>query len=101
MNNIGSPISNSTGKMQGFHRRGNGEQSLDRQSEHGNAQRLVATSKWSGLLEVEKKAQDQAQFEKEYLEPIWASAISQAEIFSSRRAGLEVELDRLRQGKKR
>ena len=49
-----------------------------------------------GLLEVEKQAQDQARFEKEYLEPIWASAISQAEAFRSRRAGLEVELGRLR-----
>jgi hypothetical protein len=51
-----------------------------------------------GLLEVEKQAQDQARFEKEYLEPIWASALNQAEVFQTRRAGLEVELDRLRRG---
>jgi hypothetical protein len=35
------------------------------------------------------------------LEPIWASALNQAEVFQTRRAGLEVELDRLRRGTRR
>src|SRR5207253_2763564 len=33
------------------------------------------------LLDEEKKAQDQARFEKEYLQPIWARALEQAEVF--------------------
>jgi hypothetical protein len=52
------------------------------------------------LLETEKKAQDQARFEKEYLQPIWASARNQAEVLSDRRDSLENALARLRGGKK-
>jgi hypothetical protein len=51
------------------------------------------------LLEGEKKAQDQARFEKDYLQPIWANARRDAETFVSRRAGLEQTLNELR-GKK-
>jgi hypothetical protein len=50
------------------------------------------------LLEVEKKAQDAARFEKEYLQPIWASALERADVLSKRRELLEASLDRLRGG---
>ena len=46
-----------------------------------------------------KKAQDQALFEKEYLRPIWARALEEAEVFRGRRQGLQDTLDRLRGGK--
>jgi hypothetical protein len=52
------------------------------------------------LLEGEKKAQDQARFEKDYLQPIWAKARERAEIFVDIRASLEDTLNQLR-GKKK
>jgi hypothetical protein len=52
------------------------------------------------LLDAEKKAQDQAYFEKAYLRPIWAGTLQEAELFAERRAGLQETLDRL-QGKKK
>jgi hypothetical protein len=51
------------------------------------------------LVEAEKKAQDQARSEKDYLQPIWASARNQAEVLSELREHLEEQLKRLRQGK--
>jgi hypothetical protein len=52
------------------------------------------------LLETEKKAQEQARLEKEYLRPIWASAINKADVLSDLRDRLEASLARLRQAKK-
>ena len=53
------------------------------------------------LLDGEKKAQDQALFEKEYLQPIWARTLEEAELFSGRRQGLQETLDGLRRGKRK
>ena len=53
------------------------------------------------LLEVEKKAQDAARFEKEYLQPIWARTLDEAASFANRRDSLQETLDALRKGKKR
>jgi hypothetical protein len=52
------------------------------------------------LLEVEKQAQDQAKFEKEYLQPIWARAIEESDILSDRRGRLQETLDKFAKGKK-
>jgi hypothetical protein len=53
------------------------------------------------LLEDEKKAQDQAFFEKEYLQPRWARALEEAELFMSRRVGLEQTLQGLKKSPKK
>jgi hypothetical protein len=47
------------------------------------------------LLDAEKKAQDEARAEKEYLQPIWARARQEAELLVERRAGLQETLERL------
>jgi hypothetical protein len=52
------------------------------------------------LLDGEKKAQDEARAEKEYLQPIWARARQEAELLVERRAGLQETLDRLGGAKK-
>ncbi len=44
------------------------------------------------LLEVENKAQAQARFEKEYIQPFWARALEEAELFIERRARPEATL---------
>jgi hypothetical protein len=65
---------------------------------------LLLSAKGTGiyaLLDGEKKAQDQALFEKEYLQPIWARALQEAELFRGRRQGLQETLDGLRGGKRK
>lgn len=52
------------------------------------------------LLDAEKKAQDAARAEKEYLQPIWARARQEAELLVERRQSLQETLDRLGGGKK-
>jgi hypothetical protein len=51
------------------------------------------------LLEVEKKAQDQADAEKEYLQPIWAQARNEAAALSARQDSWQQVLDRLKKSK--
>ncbi|MCI0380476.1 MAG: hypothetical protein L0215_23060 [Gemmataceae bacterium] len=51
------------------------------------------------LLESEKKAQDLWRSEKDYLQPIWARTLEEAELLTERRARLQRTLDRI-QGKK-
>jgi len=53
------------------------------------------------LLDVEKKAQDQAKFEKEYLEPIWAATLQEADLYNNIRDRLQESLNRLRGSKKK
>ena len=53
-----------------------------------------------GLLELEKKAQDAARLEKDYLQPIWAETIEKANQAGELRERLQATLDRLRGGKK-
>lgn len=53
------------------------------------------------LLEMEKKAQDQILFEKEYLQPRWARALEEAELFMTRRNGLEQTLKGLQSAMKK
>jgi hypothetical protein len=49
------------------------------------------------LLEHEAQMQTQIRFEKQYLEPQWASALEQRRSFEERRGGLERTLERLRE----
>ena len=51
------------------------------------------------LLDIEKKAQDQALFEKEYLQPIWARGLQEAELFMERRMYLQKTLDGMKKKK--
>lgn len=51
------------------------------------------------LLEHEAQMQTQIRFEKQYLEPQWASALEQRRTFEERRAGLERTLERLKEAK--
>lgn len=51
------------------------------------------------LLEDEKKRQDEARFELDYLEKIWAPVLQEAEIFILRRLRLEKTLEGLLKGK--
>ncbi len=52
------------------------------------------------LLDLEKKAQDQALAEKDYLEPVWTRSLQESQGYRERREQLEEYLDRLRQSKK-
>lgn len=51
------------------------------------------------LLENEKNAQDLLRAEKDYLQPIWARTLEEAELLTERRARLQRTLDRI-EGKK-
>lgn len=53
-----------------------------------------------GLLELEKKAQDAARLEKDYLQPIWAETLENAAQAAARHEQLQITLDRLRGVKK-
>jgi hypothetical protein len=52
------------------------------------------------LLEEEKRAQDKAKHELEYLEKIWAPTVQEAEVFILRQARLEKTLADLRKARK-
>lgn len=52
------------------------------------------------LLDAEKKAQDAARAEKEYLQPLWARARQEAQLLVERRQSLQETLDRLGGAKK-
>jgi hypothetical protein len=66
-----------------------------------DAKKDVKTTKGIyALLEVEKAAQDQAKFEKDYLQPVWARALEEAELYGSLHARLKKTLEGLRQRKK-
>lgn len=65
-----------------------------------DAGKVVARGLYS-LLEEEKLAQDQALFEKEYLQPIWARAREEATLFMDRRIRLEQTLESFKPQKKK
>src|SRR6266446_14050 len=52
------------------------------------------------LLDQEQQLQDKSKFEKEYLEPIWASALERAEVFLGRRDSLQNTIERLKAARK-